>query len=98
MPDIKPKTTTRIYAIVDKKADDIIGGLALHKHEAAAVRSFTDVASSDKTMINRHPEDYELVCLGGITENHTIIATERPIVVLTGAAWAASLPPLGENK
>lgn len=90
MPDIKPKTTTRIYAIVDKTADAIIAGLHLHKHEAAAVRMFQDVAVDPRSMVNRHPADYELVCLGGITEEHTIIATERPIVILTGAAWKAA--------
>jgi len=91
--DIKPKTTTRIYAIVDKKADAIIAGLHLHKHEAAAVRMFTDVANDDRSMLHRHPDDFELVCIGGLTEQNTIIAMERPIVIITGSAWKAAQKP-----
>lgn len=95
----------KIYAILDKKAQALTGGLQLHRHEAAAVRVFSDIASDPQTTIARHPEDFELLCLGllndedvydeknGVTpirSAYTITATTRPTVVITGAAWKAA--------
>lgn len=91
MPDIKPKIQTTIYAIIDKKADAIIGGLQLHKHEAAAVRVFVDIASDPNTMVARHPEDFDLIAIGALMEDHTIVATARPLVIVTGTAIKASM-------
>lgn len=78
-----------IYAIRDKKAEQIIGGLRLHPHPSTAVREFGDIGLDTKSMINRHPDDFELVQLGELTDDHTAI---EPIynVVITGTAWAAA--------
>lgn len=80
----------RIYAIIDTKADALIGGLQLHAHEAAAVRTFGDVAADPQTMLARHPDDFELVCLGKLNDDHTITAMEQHLVIITGAAWKAA--------
>lgn len=80
-----------IYAILDNKAEMLIGGLQLHKAQASAIRSFTDIALDPKTLINRHPEDFELIELGFLTDNNTIHPNDDYNVVITGAAWAAAM-------
>lgn len=92
---------TGIYAILDTVADMIVGGLHLHKHDAAAIRMFTDIASSDGTTINRHPEDFVLVQLGTVIEYepHEPRRIESDYhTVLTGKQYlAVSQPPIGER-
>lgn len=82
-----------IYAILDTKAEALIGGLQLHKHVAAAIRQFSDIALDPQTMIHRHPEDFTLIHLGDITETNVIEAHYDYIVVITGSAWAAAMKP-----
>lgn len=81
---------TAIYGIVDVVAKDLTGGLHLHRHDAAAIRMFIDVAQSERTAINRHPADYELQRFGVITKEGTIKAYDEPVVVITGKAWLAT--------
>lgn len=77
-----------VYAIIDTKAEAVIGFLMICKHPAQAVRNFCDVADDQKSMINRHPEDYELVRLGWLTlENHVI---PEHALILSGSSYAAS--------
>lgn len=74
-----------IYAIFDTKAQAIIGGLHIHKHEAAAIRFFGDVAAAEQTMINKHPQDYDLIRLGWISEHNVIVAEAEQTTIITGA-------------
>lgn len=100
-PDIepkRPKPTARIYAILDKVADALTGGLQTHKHEAAAIRVFVDIANDPQTTIAHHPDDFVLLCLGQVNEDHTITAMERPLEILTGSAWKASIAPRDKNN
>lgn len=76
-----------IYAIYDRVADSIIGGLQTHKHDAAAVRAFTDVARDSQTMIHRHPADYDLVKLGYVTHQCTL--DPEYSLLLNGSTLAA---------
>lgn len=78
-----------IYAIVDLKADAIIGGLQLHRADAAAIRAFGDIASNPETIVSKHPEDYELRRLGWLTLENEI---EQSILecVISGAQWKAA--------
>lgn len=55
--------TKLVYAIFDKLASDIIGGLHLFNTEVAAVRFFSDVASNPETLVHKHIRDYELIQL-----------------------------------
>jgi len=77
-----------LYAIVDRVAEDIIGGVHLYAHDAPAVRMFSDLHAADGTSIKKHPTDFDLVCLGTMDEKGGITAEFR--VVLTGAACAAA--------
>lgn len=77
-----------IYAIFDTMAKDITGGLYLHKHQAAAVRFYADVATDKDTSIYRHPQDYDLILLGYIQEDLTL--EPRYSVILKGSVWIAA--------
>lgn len=80
-----------VYAILDNKAKAIIGGLQLHSHEAAAIRTFTDIATTPNTMLQKHPEDFDLICLGHLDEDELhMVAMARHIVIMKGAAWKAT--------
>lgn len=90
---------TGLYAIRDRVANAIVGGgCNLFKHEAAAIRFFSDLAAIDQSPISRHPGDYELLLVGFLeddgsyygratdAENERIVA---PAVILTGSTWQA---------
>lgn len=83
-----------IYAVIDTKADAIVGGLQLHRADAAAIRAFGDIASDPQTIIARHPEDFELRRLGFIDINNEIVtpSTESDTII-TGAQWKAAQQP-----
>lgn len=77
-----------IIAIIDTVATDIAGPIQLVRHEAPAIRFFSDVALDPQTMIHKHVEDYELWQLGILNDDFTIEPTQRPII--TGRAWKAA--------
>lgn len=91
-------TMTRIYALYDIVAEAIAGQLILAKHDAQAIRTFTD-ALSDKqpNIINQHPEDYRLVTLGNVIERDRSTTHELELlelvpeyrIVLEGKQWLA---------
>lgn len=91
-----------IYAIVDTLAADLVGmrdSITLHRHDATAIRMFSDIANNPQTSINAHVEDYVLVCLGYINDDNQILCVSHSEaeggfhhhrVVLTGTAWKAA--------
>lgn len=85
-----------IYAIVDTLADHMIGagnGLTTHRHDATAIRMFSDIALSQGNMVNMHPEDFVLIQLGFLNEDNQLEPLPENRVVLTGAAWKAAQEP-----
>lgn len=87
-----PETPTKIiYAIWDNVADDILGSLHIHKHEAAAIRFYGDIATLQDSIIGKHPEDFDLVQLGHINKHGRLVGEFRQ--VLTGVQWAAAQHP-----
>lgn len=88
-----------IYAVRDTVAQDIIGGLHLHRHDAAAVRMFIDAATDKGTRIAQHPQDYELICLGYTDETGQLYDSPDapddtigpPSTILTGKQWLATI-------
>lgn len=85
-----------IYAIYDTVANELVGTVKLHihKHPAAAVRFFSDVAADKNTSIGQHPQDYNLLCLGYLTlENNIEPVKPDDQVVITGQAWLAAQAP-----
>lgn len=87
-----------IYAILDVTADILIGGLHLHKAEAAAIRMFSDIAATPNTMVGLHPQEYDLLFLGTIGDERQIESSCPPITVITGKQWlAVNGPIIGEK-
>lgn len=80
----------KIFAVYDLKSMTILGAvLMMHKHDAPAIRDFNDALSDDRGIFSKHPEDYNLLCLGDIDDEGSIIPA-GPRVVLTGEAWASA--------
>lgn len=82
------KYQVAIYAILDLIAGTILGGLQLHKHDAAAVRFYSDVAAMKDSLVGRHPQDFDLVKVGYITHDNTIEPTHQ--LILKGSMWLAA--------
>lgn len=83
--------TSNIYAIRDTKAETILGGLHIFKHQAVAIRFFGDLAADPQTNVCRHIADHELVVLGSFDEDSTlIVGFVAPHVIITGTAWKAA--------
>lgn len=82
----------RIYAIIDTLADTLVGQLFIFRHDAPAIRFFSDLISDPQTAIARHPKDHKLVCLGGLTDTNTFVAFDAEDII-TGEQWLASQPP-----
>lgn len=82
-----------IYAIRDRLAQDLVGmqmyTLFVFRTDQQAVRYFADSILDDKSVLAKHPADYELVHLGTIAEDGTI-TSERPRIVITGDALIAA--------
>lgn len=83
-----PKLITAIY---DNVAQAIIGGLHLHSHSAPAIRMYGDVAVLPNSQISLHPQDFDLLLLGTLNDDNTIVPCNETIV--TGANWAAAQQP-----
>lgn len=87
-----------LIAIIDNKAKDITPHnlIWVHKNTATAVRMYTDVANDPKSTIAQHLEDYDLVQLGTIDDEHKITPTYEIIVL--GKTYAAQLQePTSDN-
>lgn len=82
------KYQTGIYAIIDKVAGQIIGGLQAHKHEAAAVRFYSDVAAMKESLVGKHPQDFDLYRLGHVNLDHEI--EPEKTIILRGSMWAVA--------
>lgn len=102
---------TGIYAIYDTKAQLYVGGLQLHRHDAAAVRVFDDLARDNQTLIGRHPADFNLLLLGHLEDDNCMTSNAEDLndhehpVIMNGTQWAAinqpkqpvlDEPPIGE--
>jgi len=79
-----------LYAIRDTMARQVIGGIHVFAHEAAAVRFFGDIAGDAQTMVARHIGDHELVYIGSVNEETGMITDTDGRLVITGAAWKAA--------
>lgn len=86
----------QIFAVYDNVAEAILGGLHLFPHKAPAIRMYSDIATMQDSQVARHPNDFDLLLLGVIDEDGTIIATKE--IILTGATWAAAQTQSQELK
>lgn len=82
-------TNRGIYIIVDEVTQDIVGIPMLFRHEAAAVRMFSDLARMPNSDVARHIQDIRLVRIG-LLEDDTLQITPDLHTVLEGGTWAAA--------
>lgn len=76
----------KIYAIFDTVSQMIVGQLLLCRHDAQAVRAFSDIINDkQQNMLNQHPDDFQLLCLGTILENTDDAYTPVEVQPLTRA-------------
>lgn len=78
-----------IYAVYDRKAQSLVGGLFMYRHPAAAIRYFTDGLQQKDTVLSMHPEDFVLYRLGHLNEDGLSIEPDQELV-LSGESWLAS--------
>lgn len=85
----------KIYAIRDRIANDLAGTfpLACFNTDAQAVRYFGDSIAQEKSALGAHPNDYELIKCGELTDSGKIAAYDNPEIVITGTAILAMITP-----
>lgn len=84
-----------LYGIIDTLANDLVGSVLIFKADVAAIRFFGDIAAHPESQVNKHPEDYHLVCFGVLDDDMTIITEKRTII--TGAQWTAAQQQLNDK-
>lgn len=88
----------RLYVIRDNVAEAAAGPIMTLPNDAVATRTFGDIMADKQSMSNRHPEHYDLVCVGHFDDDACVVlqfASGVAQVVLTGAAWLAMQQPAG---
>lgn len=70
-----------LYVIYDTTAQDIIGLVQLHKHDTVATRMFQDIYNMEGSSLAKHPDDYELVCIGTLSDDGLTIDPEQRVVI-----------------
>ncbi|WNK13628.1 MAG: nonstructural protein [Microvirus sp.] len=79
-----------VYAVYDKLAETIIGGLHLMANDASAIRFFSDIIQEANSRIAAHPDDYSLISLGEVeyTNGRAVIQAASFEVVSASAVLA----------
>lgn len=84
-----------LYSIRDKRVNELVGNQMYiafcFRHDAQAVRYFADAVLDKSSILNKHPDDYELVKLATIDEEGNI-TDANVIPLITGTALLASQP------
>ena len=79
-----------VYAIFDRASGVYDRPWCAHS-DAAAIRSFTDIASDADHPIGKHPDDFTLFRIGTWTDDKGDLNGEAPEKVINGAeAYAAA--------
>lgn len=86
-----------LYAIRDRVAEELVSmqmySVFVFKTDQQAARYFADAILSDKSILNQHPSDYELIKIGVLSDNGTIDTPwGPPHIIITGDALTATQP------
>lgn len=80
-----------IFVVFDRVANHVLG-VSLHALDAVAIRAFLDAAKDPASMLNKYPQDYDLLRLGSVSHDNELVP--QKIVVLSGAALAVHVADL----
>lgn len=87
----------RIYAIRDNVAGEITGmrmyTLMTFRTDQEAARYFADAVNDTSSILNKHPEDYELILCGDLDDGGTITALQTPTFIVAGNTILATQQP-----
>lgn len=72
---------TQIFAVYDSKAC-YFGTPFFMPSTGAAVRMFSDLANDARSMVNRHPSDFVLYCIGNFDDNSGMVIATSPHISL----------------
>lgn len=80
-----------IYAIRDRVAQALVGNamyiLMAFRTDQEATRYFADAILDEKSILNKHPADYELIKCGRLHDNGDLEPDQQPNnIVITGDA------------
>lgn len=78
----------RIYGIYDSTAKELVGLrmyiLMCFRTDEEAARYFYDAISDKTSILNKHPADYTLKCLGVLTDTGFIQKTDEQVTIIRG--------------
>lgn len=87
-----------LIAIVDLKANDIVGPIVPTHRKEAASRMFGDVITHPQSQVGKHVADHILVSLGTLdTTTDKWLFEPHTEVIITGEQWLAAQPPAEEK-
>ena len=66
--------------------------------DAAASRSFSDIAMDAEHPIGRHPEHFSLVRIGVFDDNNAVVSVEDKTTIITGLEAVAAGRKIKENQ
>lgn len=92
----------KIYAIRDRIAQDLVGHsmyvLMVFRTDAEATRYFADAILDPKSILAKHPGDYELIHLGDLTPEGYILETVTTAnIIITGSALVNAMTPTPDD-
>lgn len=79
-----------VFSIQDTMAGCYTSPFIEH-NDATAVRMFTELVSDPKTVFSKHPECYQLVCIGFWDELDGKLLGESPRSITNGASCAVKM-------
>lgn len=80
----------QLYMVYDLVAETVLGGIIQETADAPAIRAFHDALGASESLLAQHPKDFNLLLIGSITSDGTVITPNQPTIVATGAAWVAN--------
>lgn len=83
----------KLYVIFDLVAEAFLPPIMVNRSDAPLIRHFYDLLANPDSFFSRHPNDYDLRCIGRIDDEGSIDAFGTPVIVTTGYIWSASNSP-----
>lgn len=82
--------TRCLFAVWDNRAQTIIGLPFMQRHDAAAIRTFSDSFKDERSGLAAHPADFDLYSLGTIADDSPTISADTRFIVNGATLMAAS--------